>query len=426
MDKEVNPISEYICENAELLNSLADRFIDVFLEATSMTTTATTNATTRVNNLNKRVDNANQSQNNIRSTIRNMLIQSINETRANNGGNNLNNLLETERGQAKEKFTTNIQTPSYQYLGDLYPQVVEQCNKVALSFKGKIGSKQFNTGIAQIMKFISDQNQLRQQAIQFTNGSEIRNPNTTSDEVKGAESYVFKHTKENGLLFTECINPFYDESLLREDDYGNDYVTGTVKRVYNSKTGRAVLLTVVTFVVTTVLTNIIRVQLGGTPGGSFAGAWEKGIFDFFSCLILAPIIEEPAKMIAVKGGYGKHFFFAFNFLEFAGYILMFMHLGTASIGFIIILRALAVIFHAITMRIHGSAQGQGAVRTTTKLAICILLHFMFNAIALKYAVLGVAGLPMLMFAIGFMGVAFGVFKLVKKGISSMTGRYRSQ
>lgn len=231
------------------------------------------------------------------------------------------------------------------------------------------------------------------------------------------------------LQFTECANPFY----YMENEYNLSNLDPASQKVVNvikSKPVKATILTLVTFIVTLLITNVIRIYLGGTPGGDFGTPWQQGLFTFFTSLFLAPIIEEPAKMIAIRGGYGKHFFFAFNFLEFGGHLLMFLATGSQGLGVFIILRGICVIFHAISMIIMKRG-GRGPVSTTFKIAFCVLLHFAFNALFLKYAgtLAGLGASQLLMFAMGFFGVAFGVFKvaklggrLVRKGVTAMTGR----
>ena len=157
---------------------------------------------------------------------------------------------------------------------------------------------------------------------------------------------------------------------------------------------------------------MIRTYFGGTPGGDFASSAMKAGFLWFTTLILAPILEEPAKLISVKGGYNKHFFFMFNFLEFGLYVMM-MVSGGVSLGVAVLIRSIAVLLHAITNRVLASTKGRGIVNTTFKLAISILLHFIFAALFMKYTVFGIAGNSLLLFVIGFFAAAFGLFVVSK-------------
>ena len=291
----------------------------------------------------------------------------------------------------------NLQKQVQGMLGNLTAKACEIWNHTAEELcKSKNIVKKFSTSFANSMKSIS----------------EIINENSKAQYFLGNQTTLGSESSLSG--WTECMNPLY------EYNYGSRFV----RNVTTSKTMKGSLLTLVVFGVTMVLTNIIRIQLGGTPAGQFGSIGAQWMFQFFTCLFIAPIIEEPAKMISIKGGYGKHFFFAFNLLEFGGYILMALHLGATAIGPIILARAVAVIFHAITMKIHSTARNQGPVGTTLKTGICILLHFMFNALAMKFAFMGIAGGPALLFIIGFMGVAYGLFSVARKGIRVMTGRIR--
>ena len=101
--------------------------------------------------------------------------------------------------------------------------------------------------------------------------------------------------------------------------------------------------------------------------------------------------------------------------------MMFMAGGVANLGIAILIRGLAVMMHALTTRILGTSKGKGFANTTFKLAISILLHFMFNALFMKFTLFGVGGNSLLLFAIGFFGVAFGLFvvnKLISRNSSN--------
>ena len=309
---------------------------------------------------------------------------------------------------------------------ELYRYICNQCNTEAGKMaKVKPGGKNSITkGITNAVKTVmSNLNSLMN-----TNkdAQSFLNIDYNTDVTKGKKTI---QTFSEGMKFTECVNPLYVEEgeyNLNNLDPASQTLVNTVK----SKPVKATLLTLVTFIVTLLLTNVIRIYLGGSPGGDFGTPWQRGLFTFFTSLFLAPIIEEPAKMIAIRGGYGKHFFFAFNFLEFGGYILMFLASGSQGLGIFIVLRAICVIFHAISM-IMMKGGSRGPVSTALKVAFCVLLHFAFNALFLKYAgaLAGLGTGKLLMFAMGFFGVAFGVFKLaklgaglVKRGVNAMTGR----
>ena len=403
MTSTIEYIINDICNQSEL-DQMTKRFVEVFLPTESTRLTTTTTKSNLDSSMNKTTTvQSSKPMNRSAAAIKGECDNALNYGKGINILPTVQQLGRDALGKMKK-----IETECAQSLGQYKDQFTEILNSTAtqLSKSKKLNIKTFNTSIAKSIKDFYDR---------YIVGS--REAKTVLDYNANNQYTSGKVALSENSKWTECVNPFY------EGDYGNgNSITRTAGRVIRSKPMKATLLTLVTFAVTMVLTNVVRIYLGGTPGGQFTTSWGLGLFQFFSCLFIAPIVEEPAKMISVKGGYGKHFFFAFNLLEFGGYILMFLHLGTASIGFVIILRAISVIFHAITMKIHQSAQNQGPVKTGIKLGICILLHFMFNAVALKYSFMGVAGVPMLLFAIGFMGVAYGVFAVARKGISAIANR----
>lgn len=403
MTSTIEYIINDICNQSEL-DQMTERFVEVFLPTESTRLTTTTTKSNLDSSMNKTTTvQSSKPMNRSAAAIKGECTNALNYGKGINILPTVQQLGRDALGKMKK-----IETECAQSLGQYKDQFTEILNSTAtqLSKSKKLNIKTFNTSIAKSIKDFYDR-----YIVGSREAKAVLDYNANNQYTSGKVA-LSKNSK-----WTECVNPFY------EGDYGNgNPITRTAGRVIRSKPMKATLLTLVTFAVTMVLTNVVRIYLGGTPGGQFTTSWGLGLFQFFSCLFIAPIVEEPAKMISVKGGYGKHFFFAFNLLEFGGYILMFLHLGTASIGFVIILRAISVIFHAITMKIHQSAQNQGPVKTGIKLGICILLHFMFNAVALKYSFMGVAGVPMLLFAIGFMGVAYGVFAVARKGISAIANR----
>lgn len=242
--------------------------------------------------------------------------------------------------------------------------------------------------------------------------------NAESNPQRLAANYTLEDLNTEQLLkegYIECENPFYDEMLLE-----GDYQSTTKKNV------KATILTIIVFILSLVITNMVRVYFGGTPGGDFTSDAMKNGFMWFTTLLLAPILEEPAKLIAVKGGYGKHFFFTFNFLEFGLYLMMFMAGGVANLGVAVLVRGIAVLMHAFTTRILGASKGKGFASTTFRLAVSMLIHFAFNALFLKYGAFGISGNALLLFAIGFFGVAFGLFLVSKIGKSNSNSNFTTQ
>jgi hypothetical protein len=325
------------------------------------------------------------------------------EEKNSNGGKVLNDKINAESSKCTGKSKQTEQLIVNTFGQDGAARLCEFSNAEASSVsKGKsITVKRIVSAVCNVVKRFTTENNLR---------SQVQGSLQKSESTSIPKGYV------------ECVNPLYNPEIERLSE--SDYYSYQEK---NYKTVKATLLTVVVFVLTMILTNVIRIYFGGTPGGEFTSSAEKSIFSFFSCLLIAPIIEEPAKMISIKGGFGKHFFFMFNMIEFGGYILMFLALGTPGLGIMVLFRALAVIMHGLTTRIQMSGGiNQGIFRTTIKLGICILLHFAFNALFLKSSVLGLPASKVCLFAIGFLGVAFGIFKMVQKGVSAMTGRFTTR
>ena len=347
------------------------------------------------------------------SSIFNGIKELPNQSRQNNLGGKVLERLEAVMPSLREKAKKNIEQLTVNALGQSTFQSV--CEYIvskakAITSSGTSGiQKKVVSSVTDTMKY-TNKLLIELNNVQNPNGIGIGTNVSTGDQTStqsnnraGLNNLSTNATRlSEGFQYVECINPLYN---LSEGEYQSTF----------KKNMKATLLTIVTFVITMLLTNIIRIYLGGSPGGDFPSGWQHGLFTFFSSLILAPIIEEPAKLIAIKGGYGKNFYFAFNFLEFGGYLLMFLMTGGSGLGVFIILRTICAIFHAITMRIMGSGN-KGAVKSTIKLAICILLHFAFNALFIKYAGLigGMAASKVLMFAMGFFGAAFGIFKVFKR------------
>ena len=380
---EVKTISEFICDNSKVLNKLADRYVEILLEQAPQGSNLASVTSAR--------------------NVKSSLMKCYTEEKASNNGKMLNDKINAESSKCARMSQQTERLIVNTFGQDGASRLCEFSNSEASSVsKGKnLTLKRVVNAVCNVVKRFTTENNLR---------SKVQNETQKSESISVPKGYV------------ECINPLYNPEIERLSE--SDYYSYQEK---NYKTVKATLLTVVVFVLTMILTNVIRIYFGGTPGGDFSSAAEKGIFSFFSCLIIAPIIEEPAKMISIKGGFGKHFFFMFNLLEFGGYILMFLALGTPGLGVLILFRALAVIMHGLTTRIQMSGGiNQGIFRTTIKLGICILLHFAFNALFLKSSVLGLPANKVCLFAIGFLGVAFGIFKMVQKGVSAMTGRFTTR
>lgn len=299
--------------------------------------------------------------------------------------------------------------------------VLAQKTNFSLKKVNKVCGEIFSNLKQRISMMNQVQKQLDPQTQQFNPNNEYTsgkaNYSTTRYSATAMSESELKEEEENlGDLtgYTECVNPFYE--------WGNPYYQSNTKKI-----GKATLLTLMVFILTMLFTNVIRIYFGGTPGGSFSSPGEKAIFQFFASLFIAPILEEPAKMISIRGGYGKHFFFAFNILEFGGYVLLALLSGVSgsALGLYVLIRGVCVLFHALTMKIHASGgNNQSLTKSTIKVAITILLHFIFNALFMKYVGVtgGLVAGKVLMFVIGFFGVAFGIFKIVgKRNNSSMTG-----
>ena len=361
---------EYILENSKLLESM----IDKFYEANGP----------KQNAINNKVG------------LKNALTGIAGEVKSNPKlSRAVNARIEGKRRTTATGAMRN-ETETGRILGNYVKAYVEgECVKAGekLGKNRKDLQKQLQVEVATIFKNTNIRIEEVNKAKQVTgNTNEKKQEGYTPEE---REQYL----KEG---YVECDNLFYNSELLTEGDYQSN----------TRKTFKATVLTVLVFIVSLVLTNMVRVYFGGTPGGDFASPVMKNLFMMFSCLILAPIIEEPAKLISVKGGYGKHFFFMFNFLEFGLYVMM-MVAGGTTLGMAVLIRGIAVLMHAITSRVLASSKGRGFFNTTFKLAISILLHFIFNTIFLKYTLFGIAGNSLLLFVIGFFAAAFGLFVVSK-------------
>lgn len=339
-----------------------------------------------------------------RVALRNMVMQCVNDLKSNpQAAQRCNASIEGRRRNLAIGALNNEKAAS-QILGEYIKKYVEsECVSEGVRL-GKGGrknlQKEINNAVAKLFRNTNLRIDMVRKAQQATGTAPTNSKEDYTPEERS------KYLKEG---YIECDNIFYKDGLyLSEGDYQSNA----------KKTAKGTILTILVFIISLLLTNMVRSYFGGTPGGDFASEAMKNGFTWFTCLILAPIIEEPAKLISVKGGYGKHFFFAFNFLEFGLYVMMLVS-GGMSVGVAILIRTVAVMMHALTMRVLGSTKGKGIAMTSFKLAVSILIHFIFNALFLKYMVFGIAGNTILLFIIGFFGVAFGLF-LVSKIFSSKT------
>ena len=273
-------------------------------------------------------------------------------------------------------------------LGNLMPQLTNLCDSSGSDMANKkaFNVKNLRTKVVNVMKKVNES------MTELYKAKDVLAYQRTQNYDKSE-----KTTKTEGY-YVECPNPFYEMELLE----GN----GQVK-----KTAKATILLLVTFIVVTIVTNALRTFFGGTPGGDFSSPANKVAFLLFSRVIITPFIEEPAKLISIRGGYGKQFFLAFNMVEFGLYTIMMM--GGVSLTPIILFRSVAVMMHALTTRIQANSSGSTFSRAW-RLAISIVIHFIYNAVFLKFMIMGVPSNTLLLFAIGFFGIAFGLFALVKK------------
>ena len=335
-----------------------------------------------------------------RVALRNMVMQCVNDLKSNPQPSQRCNASIEGRRRNLTFMAVNNERQAAQILGNYIKKYVEaECVSEGMRL-GKGGrknlQKEINTSVAKLFRNTNLRIDMVRKAQQATGTGST--PSKTKEDFTPEERS--QYIKEG---YIECDNIFYkDGNYLTEGDYQSNA----------KKTAKGTILTILVFIISLVVTNMIRSYFGGTPGGDFASDAMRNGFMWFTCLILAPILEEPAKLISIKGGYGKHFFFAFNFLEFGLYVMMLVS-GGMSIGVAILIRTIAVMMHALTTRILGSTKGRGIGITSFKLAVSILIHFIFNALFLKYMVFGVAGNTILLFIIGFFGVAFGLFLVSK-------------
>ena len=379
---------EYITENSALLENLLEEFCEANLST------------------GRKVGN---SRPNGKTALKNLFMFYKNQVSSDPKYSRRANMVLEEKRKREVMLSMNIDRATVTALGNYMKQFLESdCVKEGEKLgksRNKNLPKELEQAVGRIMRNHTQRKSLVDKAKNVTDNQKSEGTIPNDYEISSEER---ERLLKEGYI--ECENPFYDQILLE-----GDYQSNTKKTV------KATILTIIVFILSMVITNMVRMYFGGTPGGDFASDAMKNGFLWFTTLILAPILEEPAKLISVKGGYSKHFFFTFNFLEFGLYIMMFMAGGVANLGIAILIRGLAVMMHALTTRILGTSKGKGFANTTFKLAISILLHFMFNALFMKFTLFGVGGNSLLLFAIGFFGVAFGLFvvnKLISRNSSN--------
>ena len=329
--------------------------------------------------------------------INNVLKSTVANCKANpRRANAYNQSMEVRANNARRMFYRYIQSANATLTPDEVKRILDDASNIGKnsaqkkSFTGKV----LGDGAKKVLFEWSKRNKIRTDIKKTL----AQRHNMEYADVKFGASESTKPLDSE--YWVECENPLYSDELLLE---GNGQVRKTVK---------ATLLMVVTIIVVTILTNALRTFFGGTPGGEFTSSANKIAFLFFSRAVLTPFIEEPAKLISIRGGYGKQFFLAFNMVEFGLYTIALLGAGV-SLTPIILFRSLAVMFHALTTKLQANASGT-TFSKAWRLAISIVIHFIYNAVFLKYMIMGAPANALLLFAIGFFGIAFGLFSMIKK------------
>ena len=246
MTSTIEYIINDICNQSEL-DKMTERFVEVFLPTESTHLTTTTTRSNLDSSMNKTTTvQSSKPMNRSTTAIKGECINALNYGKGINILPKVQQLSQNALGKMKD---IENQLSNLPYL----EQLKEGLNSTAmeLSKSKKLNIKTFNNSIAKSIKNYYEK--YIQTSIEVKQTLDY-NANT---------SYTSGKTLSENSYWTECVNPFYEG-----DYYGNgNPITRTARRVISSKPMKATLLTLVTFAVTMILTNVVCIYLSGTAGG---------------------------------------------------------------------------------------------------------------------------------------------------------------
>lgn len=141
----------------------------------------------------------------------------------------------------------------------------------------------------------------------------VKNPDKISSLVAKASSNIASTIKKDGISKSSkehvqfILNQLYDnieKNLEIQLDIKDSTDTATATKIKQS-----VMLLFVVFTVSLVCSIVLCTVFGGTAG------------NILSAVIIAPIVEEASKQIAIKGNYIKEYTIIFNTFEASEYII---------------------------------------------------------------------------------------------------------
>lgn len=158
-------------------------------------------------------------------------------------------------------------------------------------------------------------------------------------------------TKESRKKIHNIISDLFQD-LADQLSYDKRYdKNGQLQKIPTDKLKRSIFLLLWVIIINTLANIVLSLLFSGIPI----------VVTTITCVIVAPLVEESAKIISVKGHFDKEFFIVFNAYEFSSYVIsgsasvaMFRSLGFKDIGFLNVIRGrlAAVGMHGVNTVIH--------------------------------------------------------------------------
>ena len=195
-----------------------------------------------------------------------------------------------------------------------------------------------------------------QQKINYDQGFQKLGIRGGASKVKRAGSDIAQVIKKNGITkesrrkIHNIISDLFEE-IADNMSYNKKYdKDGNLKKIPIDKLKRSVMLLIWVLIISSLAVTVISILFAAAPM----------VAQIINTAIIAPIVEESAKIISVKGHFEKEFFIVFNTFEFSQYMILgglgsiaWKMLGLDA-GIINILRTriAAVGMHAVNTVIH--------------------------------------------------------------------------
>ena len=207
-------------------------------------------------------------------------------------------------------------------------------------------------------------------------------------QIKPEVSRIKQDINKNGISSfasgARGVSRVISDALLNSDSF-MDSIAKYVNEDDQPKIAKAVRLLIFVLIISAIL-QLIALLAFGTAGNTIVST------------IIAPIIEDGAKAIAVRGEYGAVYNVIFNAFEFSSYISMFS-LNGYSIGKGILVRIPAIAMHSINTFIQylmtnekfqkilhinkDDEESKKKLRVIGQI-LSTLIHAIYNSLGIRY------------------------------------------